>query len=339
MWLRFRRRFAPFAVAAIALPGHLATAPYQPPRHDHPIPLAEKLSPYDLDLAGQQGTTIEQGRSARYALAEQRRLAAAFARVQPGRAGVVEAFVLAVALDSDPVFGREAREAGRVLTRRYAATGHAIMLAGSDGRADSALPSGSPANIAASLARLAEAMGPEDVLVLYTTSHGAPYGIVYNDGGGGFGVLGPTKLAAMLSELGIRNRLLLISACFSGVFVGPLITPTTAIVTAASSERTSFGCQAENDWTFFGDAMINHALRKAQGLGAAAIEAKGLIAGWETAGKLTPSEPQTYVGEGAKAWLAAIERALPPATAPVGHPATDALSEGPQSWMLKPKDH
>lgn len=288
--------------------------------HTQSGPLIERLSPFEVGIAAEQGTTVERARSARYMLAGHRRLAAALARVLPGRKGVTEAFVLSVALDSDPVFGREAREAGRVLTRRYAAAGHSITLGGPDGT-----PVGSPGNIAAMLARFAEMMGPEDVLVLYTTSHGAPFGLYYNDGDAGYGVLGPVRLAALLRELGIENRLLLISACYSGVFVGPLITPGTAIVTAAAADKTSFGCKADNDWTFFGDAMINHALRKPQKLAAAADDARALITGWETGWNLTPSQPQTYIGDKAQRWLAKLEAALPPATAKVGRPATDTF--------------
>src|SRR3546814_18008485 len=70
---------------------------------------------------------------------------------------------------------------------------------------------------------------------------------------------------------------LLLSACHAGVFVPFLRSPDTAIVTAASADRTSFGCRAQNDWTFFGDALINHALRKPQPLMVAAEEARRLI--------------------------------------------------------------
>lgn len=299
--------------------------PYSPPKHTQSPPLFDKLTPAELAMEGQRGTTVERARTARWQLAESRRLGAALARIGPGRKGVVDAFVLSAGLDSDPVFGREAREAAKVLARRYAATTRTIVLAGSDGNADSSLPTGSPANIAAALARMAELMGPEDVLVLYVTAHGGPFGIVYNDGNEGFGVLGPARLSALLSELNIKNRMLLISACYSGVFVGPLVTPSTAILTAASTDRTSFGCKADNDWTFFGDAVINHALRKPQGFAAAGTEAVAMIAGWEQGGKLIPSLPQSYIGNDATKWLTALEKALPPVTPSIGKPATDAL--------------
>ena len=300
---------------------------YQPAQHTRPVPLVARAAAEELILLADQGTTMEHDRPAAYMLAEHRRLATALAGLQPQRKGIVDAYVVVAALDSDPVFGREARAAADVLTRRYGADGRTIVLAGSDGAADSALPMGSPMNLDMALARVAEVMDVnEDVLVLYTTSHGAKFGIVYNDGDQGFGAISPTRLWTTLSQLGIRNRLILISACYAGVFVPLLSGDGTAIVTAASADRTSFGCQADNDWTFFGDALVNHALRKPQSLAAAADEAMQKIAGWEAEAKLEPSQPQMSIGAGAAKWLAALDARAPKnASAPVGRPANATL--------------
>jgi hypothetical protein len=299
---------------------------YQAPQHTVGAPLLDRATPAEIAFLADQGLAMERDRTPAQILAEHRRLATALATLQPQRPGTVDAYVVAVGLDSDPVFGREAREAGRVLARRYGAAGRSVVLAGSDGTAESRLPMGSPANLTAVLARVAELMdGGEDVLVLYTTSHGAPFGIVYNDGDQGFGAISPTRLWQTLSTLGIRNRLLLVSACYSGVFVPLLASDTTAILTASSAERTSFGCQADNDWTFFGDALINRALRKPLSLAAAGAEAGRLVGGWEAGAKLTPSQPQVSIGAGAAKWLAALEARLPAATPQVGRPATASL--------------
>ena len=324
------------ALALLPLAASAQVAPYQPVQHQFGAPLVDRASPQEVALLADQGIAIEHDRPPAQALAEHRRLDRALAGLQPQRPGVVDAYVVAVALDSDPVFGREAREAGRVLTRRYGAAGHNVTLAGTDGNAESTLAMGSPANIAAVLARVAELMDrSEDVLVLYTTSHGAPFGIVYNDGDQGFGAISPTRLWTQLSTLGIRNRLLFISACYAGVFVPLLASDTTAIVTAASADRTSFGCQADMDWTFFGDAAINHALRKPQPLAQAAAEAQGLIAGWEGQGNLTPSQPQVSIGAGVGRWLAPLEAHLPAATPPVGRPATSSLGAAQEALGRK----
>ncbi|MDQ2891622.1 MAG: C13 family peptidase [Pseudomonadota bacterium] len=308
-------------IAALASP---ASGQYRPPAHTQQAPLLANATVGEIAMLAELGTSIERNRSATEELTEHRRLATALAQLKPGRPGVIEAFVVTVALDSDLVFGREAREAGRVLTRRYAASGHSLVLAGSDGNAPSALPMGSPANIEIALARVAELMGKEDVLVLYTTSHGAPFGVVYNDGDQGFGAISPTRLWSILQQLGIENRLLLISACYAGVFVPMLASDTTAILTASAADRTSFGCRADSDWTFFGDAMINHALRQPRPLATAAAEAGTLIGGWESRGGLTPSQPQVSIGA-KTTWLAALEAHLPAATPMVGRPAVSAL--------------
>lgn len=297
--------------AGYAAPMHRAEPP--------PIGAFEQLA--------NQGLSTERGRPAGWALAEHRRLDRALAPLLPQRKGVVDAYVLSVALDSDPVFGREAREAAKVLARRYDAAGRSVILAGSDGTGPSPLPIGSPVAIEAALARIAELMDPaEDVLVLYTTSHGAPFGIVYNDGDEGYGAISPARLWSMLDDLHLRRRLVILSACFSGVFVPMLASEDSVVLTAAAADRTSFGCQADSDWTFFGDAMVNHGLRKAQPLAAAAKEAGGLIGQWEAKGKLQPSRPQVAIGSRAAMWLDPLDRRMPQtATAPVGTPAVTLL--------------
>jgi hypothetical protein len=278
-----------------------------------------------LRMRADAGMQIEQWRDPAAELAEHRKLTRALAGLLPQRAGTVDAYVISIALDSDPVFGREARVAGTVLATRYGAQGHTIVLAGTDGRAPSNLPRGSPETFGIALARIAELMNKnEDVLVVYTSSHGTPFGLYYNDADNGYGAISPNRLHDLLDGLGIRNRLLILSACFSGVFVPRLQSDTTAIVTAASADRTSFGCAAENDWTFFGDAMINHALRKPQALRAAFTEANTLISSWEAQFPVRPSQPQVNIGAGAERWLAALDRRLPPtASQPVGRPALE----------------
>jgi len=310
-------------------PAAPAAAPYQPPEHSIASPLFSVLSPQQAARAADDGVQMELGRPPGWALAEHRKLDRALGTLLPQRRGVIDAYVVAVALDSDPVFGREAREAARVLSRRYDAAGRTIVLAGSDGSAPSASPQGSPETLSAALARVAELIDKrEDALILYTTSHGAPLGIVYNDGDQGFGAISPARLADMLGQLGFRRRVIIVSACFSGLFISPLAGEDTAILTASAGDRTSFGCQANADWTFFGDALINHALRKAQPLDAAAAEARALVEAWEARGRLTPSLPRTLIGAGAARWLAQLDKRTPRvATQPVGLPAVTLLDK------------
>jgi len=300
--------------------------PNQPPPHTAPFPdlgsgesRSERRKSFELSPELQRGISAAQIRD------QQRRLDTALAALRPQRPGVAEAYVLTIALDSDPVFAREAREAATVLGARYGAKGRTLTLAGPDGIRDDA-PHGSITALLLTLAHLGTVMdGAEDVLVLYTTSHGADIGLAYHYGDSGYGILSPAKLKSALEEAGIRRRVLILSACYSGVFVPLLAGPDSAILTAAASNRTSFGCVAENDWTFFGDALINRALRQPVPLDAAARQAARSVAEWETSARFIASLPQVSIGAGVSSWLPAIEAQMPQqASALVGRPAFDA---------------
>ncbi|MGZ8282592.1 MAG: C13 family peptidase [Allosphingosinicella sp.] len=315
------------AALALVLPCTASGQAYLAPRHSAmPSPLLVAGSDFELALRADAGTQIERDRTPAAELGEHRKLDSALQALGRQRSGTVDAYVVSIALDSDPVFGREARAAADVLQRRYGAAGRTIVLAGSDGAAPSGLPRGTPLTLAIALARIAELMDrEEDVLILYTTSHGTPFGLYYHDADNGYGAISPFRLRAMLDQLGLRNRLLIISACFSGTFVPVMQSSTTAIVTAAAADRTSFGCAADNDWTFFGDALLNRALRRPQPLAAAFAEASGQVATWETQVKTTPSLPQMNIGSDAARWLDALERRMPrAATAPVGRPPIES---------------
>jgi hypothetical protein len=316
---------------ACAGAGGAQQAPYDAPRHTQAPPTIGR-SFEELGGFADLGISTERDRSPAWELAEHRRLDATLAAIPAQRKGVVDVYVLAVGLDSDPVFGREAREAGKVLAHRYGAESSTVVLAGSDGSGESTLPRGSPDNIAVVLARFAEVMDKsEDVVILYTTSHGAQIGIAYNDADQGYGFISPSRMWSMFGTLGIERRLVIVSACFSGVFVPMLATDDSAIITAADADHTSFGCQADNDWTFFGDALINHALRKRQPLQAADDEARGLVSQWEARGRITPSNPQIAIGPRAHLWLDALDARVPAAaTAPVGKPAVSLLDNLPR---------
>lgn len=318
-----------FTAAAVCLPNPAAAqsdgapASLQPPSHVAPWPdLATGQTPQERAASYEHGPEMQRGMSPRDMLADRRRLDAALAELAPQRRGQIDAYVLVAALDSDPVFAREAREAGRVLSRRYNADGRTLVLAGPDGTSAD-LPQGSITALTIALAQFAELMDPqEDVLVLFTTSHGAQIGLAYHDGDNGYGVLSPQRLRTILAELGLERRILIINACFSGVFIPHLQGDDTAITTAAAFNRSSFGCQPDNDWTYFGDALVNRELRQPQTFTQAVRAAQVRIVGWELADNLPPSLPQLSIGQNVAGWLSQLEARMPDsATEPVGRPA------------------
>ena len=260
-------------------------------------------------------------------LGDQQRIAAALADLQPQRPGVVDAYVVVAALDTDPVFGREAREAGRVLASRFDAVGRTIVLA-EDEVADKAHAAGTPQHVSLALRRAAALMDrKEDVIILYSTSHGTPRaGLNYEDPARGAGIITPTQLAAMLAEHGFENRLIILQACYSGQFVPVLKGPKTVVATAASAATPSFGCSPGNDWTFFGHALVNQAMRKPDSFARQFRRALVSIFGWEKKLGIEPSNPQISIGAETAAWLAALDAHAPKAEgAPVGNAPSELV--------------
>jgi hypothetical protein len=150
-----------------------------------------------------------------------------------------------------------------------------------------------------------------DLLVLILTSHGSQAGVAVQ-AGRREETLSPAALAGMLGRTGIQHRIVVISACYSGVFVRPLANDDTLVITAADFDHSSFGCQDKVKWTYFGDAFFNTALRHTADLRSAFATARKLISVREKHEGLVPSSPQIAGGKNIDIVLA--ERRSPTTT-------------------------
>ncbi len=151
-----------------------------------------------------------------------------------------------------------------------------------------------PADATRTATRFAEAaQRAHQGCFFYITSHGSPEGIVF----GPDRVLTPTLAATLLrSACGTRPTIVVLSACFSGVFVDTLSAPNRMILTAARRDRSSFGCGAEATYPYF-DGCVIEALKTASDFLALAASARTCVSRRETEEKLEPpSEPQLFVG-------------------------------------------
>lgn len=236
----------------------------------------------------------------------------ALAGLEPQRPGQLDVYMITAALWGDPVFEREATQAEALMRPHFGAEGRSIILSAGAGMAPRAYPAATPNNIAAAIGQIGALIDPnEDLVVIFITTHGGPDGTAaireHNRMSSG---LRPAHLASLLNQANIRNRVVIVSACFSGAFIGPLATDDTIVLTAAQHNRSSFGCRPENEWTFFGDALFNHGLRGGDTLIEAFDNAKRLIERWEREQNLSPaSNPQRYVGARAEQMLRRAERA------------------------------
>jgi peptidase C13-like protein len=129
-----------------------------------------------------------------------------------------------------------------------------------------------------------------DVLFLILTSHGSRDGLAVK-AGRLEQTLTPSDLAEMLARTSVRHKVVVISACYSGVFVPRLANPDVLVITAADADHSSFGCEDKAKWTYFGDAFFNVALRRARSLNEAFAVARALVRKRELRERFEPSNP------------------------------------------------
>ncbi|HSD55200.1 MAG TPA: C13 family peptidase [Burkholderiales bacterium] len=243
---------------------------------------------------------------------QQRLLDETLARLAPERPGVEDLYFVGVApYSAEDVFVRELRSVRTMFDRRFGTAGRSIVLMnGTDTLGE--VPIATATNLRAVLERLGKVMNSEeDVLFLFITTHGdARHSLAFDLPPLHLAQLTPTALARMLDDSGLKWRVVVVSACYSGGFVEPLKDANTAIVTAADATSTSFGCAHGNDFTYFGRAFFNDALARSFSLTDAFEAARRSVTERERAERLAPSHPQLWIGAAIRDKLVSLERRL-----------------------------
>jgi len=238
-------------------------------------------------------------------------LQAAFARLAPQSKGVTDVYAIGIAgWAEQDVFVKEVDGALGALERSLPINGRSLRLI-NNAETVEAVPLASRRNFAAAVQAVGQVMNKsEDVLLLFMTSHGNNSGIGLQVPGGGAAVLSAQDVKASLDKEGIKNRVVIVSACFGGVFVPPLASEDSIVLTAADAQSTSFGCATGRDWTYFGDALFKQSLRPGTDFRRAFDHARILIRSWEAMDRLPPSNPQGHFGAALTAKLDPVFKAM-----------------------------
>lgn len=237
--------------------------------------------------------------------AQPTRLQHAFARLKPQRPDKTDLYFLGFAgYARQDVFLKEVRYTRALFDRRFDTRGRSLALI-NNLQTVGADPLATATNLRRALAHIGTLIDPaRDIVVVFLTSHGGrDHTLDVDFWPMHLNQVSPQQLRQDLDAAGIKWRVLIVSACYSGGFVAPLKTPYTFIATAAAPDRTSFGCGNENDFTYFGEAFIRDALAHDDSLVHAFQSAARHIAHREQKEKLTPSQPQLFVGEAMRAKL------------------------------------
>lgn len=224
-------------------------------------------------------------------------LSAQIDTLRRGVPGTPEVFaVLGAGYAFESVFRREVEAVGSLLSDRFKAEGRVISLVNDDEDVTT-YPLMNRVNLAASLKAVATVMNPEDIALLFITSHGAPdvlstrfNEVITRD-------LTPADVDKALSDAGIVNAIMILPACYSGAFAEALQSPTRLVLTGTDADSVSFGCNDQNEWTDWGRAFFVDALADTSNFRQAARLAQESVARREKAEGLPASSPQIMEGD------------------------------------------
>ena len=246
--------------------------------------------------------------------AQQQLFARQVAGLAAQRPGVADVYGLVFApFAGQDVFLRESSMVAEVLRTRFDAAGRVLQLVNHASTVQSQ-PWATRLNLTRAIEAIAARMDLDrDVLVVYLTSHGASnFQLSAEHWPLEVEPLTPEVLRQALDGAGIKNRVIAVSACFSGGWIGPLADEHTLVMTAADATHTSYGCGRKSALTFFGRAVFDEQLRHTWSFEDAFAAAVPVIRRRENeAGKDDGfSNPQISVGAGIRPVLTGLRQRL-----------------------------
>jgi hypothetical protein len=228
------------------------------------------------------------------------------------RPGVEDLYFVGVAAYGlQDTFAKELGLVRQLMDERFDTAGRSIALINHPATLQS-VPIATATNLRTTLEYLGENINvDEDVVMLHLTTHGSEsHELAFELPPLELQALTPTALARMLADSGIKWKIIVISACYSGGFIEPLRDDNSLIITAADALHSSFGCDYDSDITWFSKAFYDQGLRQTYSFAEAFKRAKQAVAAWERADGLEPSNPQIFVGAAMREKLASLERRL-----------------------------
>jgi hypothetical protein len=232
-------------------------------------------------------------------IAQQHLLEEALSGLEDERPDGTDLYFVGFAGDArEDVFRKDVLAAQRVMDERWGTQGRSLALINNP-RTLLELPAATVTNLRETLNEIGAAIDAEqDVVMVYLASHGSRRHVLEV-------ALPPLELApltppalrAMLDDAGIKWRIVVVSACYSGGFVEALRDDNTLVLTASGADRASFGCGHRSDATFFGEALFQHGLARSDSLLAAFEAARARVVEREKEGGFAPpSNPQIFTG-------------------------------------------
>jgi hypothetical protein len=244
-------------------------------------------------------------------VAQQRLLDDALSDLDDERPGATDLYFVGFAGDAhEDAFRKDVEAAQKVMDERWGTDSRSIVLINNP-RTLLEAPVATVTNLRETLNEIGATIdADQDVVMIYLASNGSRDHVLEVS-------LPPLELApitapalrGLLDAAGIKWRIVVVSACYSGGFVEALKDDYTLILTASEADRVSLACARDSDATYFGEALFQHGLAHAESVLGAFDAAKARVAEREAAaGSKPPSSPQIYVGPAMAVKLKELDR-------------------------------
>jgi len=268
-----------------------------------PIWFAQSIAPNDSwwkEVSGNDADPRYPNPASEPVLAAQRHLLdEALSGLDDERPNVTDLYFVGFAGDArEDVFRKDVLAAQKVMDERWGTDGRSLSLINNP-RTLLETPVATVTNLRETLNEIGATIDVgQDVVMVYLASHGSRQHVLEVS-------LPPLELApltapalrGLLDASGIKWRIVVVSACYSGGFIEALEDDYTLVLTASETDRASFGCGHRSDATFFGEALFQHGLQQSESLLAGFAAARARVAEREKAGgHAPPSNPQIFVG-------------------------------------------
>lgn len=325
--------FAAGVLLMVGLSRHAPPAPVSDTGDAHPAQATSAPAPAESTANEDEGTAgadnwPQQAPSPEQVMYSQRSMVhKALAQLSARVPGQPNLYVLAFGGDGgEDVFRNEAEYTAKLFPQRFGDSTHVMVLENNPAALEHR-PLATWSNLEEALDGLADVMKPdEDILLLYMTTHGdEDHNLLVDMDPLPLDQIGAADLSDILDKRPFKWKVVVVNACYSGGFVPALQGAGTLVITAARTDRSSFGCGSDSDITYFGRAWLVDGLNRTPDFMEAFRQASGEIAQWETKDKLTPSEPQMNVGAGIADQLALWRRHVVPGPVVAFKPASPAI--------------
>jgi len=220
-------------------------------------------------------------------------------KLEDERPGVTDLYFVGFApYGAQGVFRKDVEAARDVMDEKWGTKGRSILLINNPQTLLTA-PFATITNLREALNEIGAAIDADnDVVMVYLVSHGSrDFHLTASQPPLTLVELTPAGLRQMLDDAGIKWRIVVVSACYSGGYIEPLKDDQTIVITAARPDRISFGCGDRSDATFFGEAFFQKGMATTDTItGAFDVAQKRVGERERSEGYAPPSEPQVWVG-------------------------------------------